>query len=158
MSDDQAAAVAAVERVAHGHARRPLVLTADRGRGKSTVLGIAAARLLMAGLPRITVVAPHRAAAATLFRHAMAHVGEMPQAVKDVTIGAGRLCFLSPPTAWRGCQTALAGDGRRAAAIPVSVLAQLLDHHNRMVFASTVHGYEGSGRGFELRPGPRWIG
>ena len=152
LSNDQAAAVAAVERVAHGHARRPLVLTADRGRGKSTVLGIAAARLLMAGLPRITVVAPHRAAATTLFRHAMAHAGEMPQGVKDVTIGAGRLCFRLPADCLAEVPDSLGlVMVDEAAAIPVSVLAKLLDHHNRLVFASTVHGYEGSGRGFELR-------
>jgi tRNA(Met) cytidine acetyltransferase len=42
LTAEQRGAVAAIERVAQGHARRPLVLTADRGRGKSTVLGIAA--------------------------------------------------------------------------------------------------------------------
>jgi tRNA(Met) cytidine acetyltransferase len=152
LSDDQAAAVAAVERVARGHARRPLVLTADRGRGKSTVLGVAAARLLTAGLPRITVVAPHRTAAATLFRHAMAHAGQPLHEVADVQIGAGQLCFRLPADC---LAEAPGGPGLvmvdEAAAIPVGVLAQLLEHHNRLVFASTVHGYEGSGRGFELR-------
>ena len=152
LSNDQAAAVAAVERVARGHARRPLVLTADRGRGKSTVLGVAAARLLAAGLPRITVVAPHRTAAATLFRHAMAHAGQSLHEVADVPIGTGQLCFRLPAD----CLAETPGGlglvmVDEAAAIPVSVLAQLLENHNRLVFASTVHGYEGSGRGFELR-------
>ncbi len=146
--------VGVVEQVAHGHARRPLVLTADRGRGKSTLLGVSAARLLRRGVARITVVAPGRAAVATLYRHARATAG-MPVdggIPAELRIGDGRLCFRLP-SEWRD------GDGAEsslvlvdeAAAIPVAQLVRLLRTANRLVFASTVHGYEGSGRGFELR-------
>jgi tRNA(Met) cytidine acetyltransferase len=151
-TDAQWAAVAAVERVAHGHARRPLVLTADRGRGKSTVLGIAAARLLIGGLPRITVVAPHRAAAETLFRHALAEAGIGPRAPGDVRVAGGTLRFRLPAECIDdadGLPGLLLVD--EAAAIPVGVLQRLLEVGNRLVFASTVHGYEGSGRGFDIR-------
>ncbi|MCW8832467.1 MAG: GNAT family N-acetyltransferase, partial [Colwellia sp.] len=38
-----------------------------------------------------------------------------------------------------------------AAAVPVYLLEELATHNHRMVFASTVHGYEGAGRGFTLK-------
>jgi tRNA(Met) cytidine acetyltransferase len=152
LTAEQQDAVAAIERVAHGHARRPLVLTADRGRGKSTVLGVAAARLLQGGLARVTVVAPGRAAVATLFRHALAALGRDGHAVADIEIGGGILCFRLPSecmtTAAKGLGLVLVDE---AAAIPVAVLNRLLAQSNRLVFSSTVHGYEGSGRGFDLR-------
>ena len=124
------------------------------GCGKSTLLGVSAARLLRQGLARVTVVAPGRAAAATLYRHARMSAG-MPAdggIPAELPIGSGRLCFRLPAE-WRP------SDGEasslvlvdEAAAIPVAQLVRLLRSANRLVFASTVHGYEGSGRGFELR-------
>jgi tRNA(Met) cytidine acetyltransferase len=144
LSEMQLQVVAAIERVAHGHAGRPLVLTADRGRGKSTALGVAAARLLAAGLPRISVVAAGRGAAETLLRHAAAG---LPGGAD-----AQRLRFMRPAEC-------LAEAGHdlglvlvdEAASVPVATLEALLERSRRLVFASTVHGYEGSGRGFELR-------
>jgi len=152
LTPEQESAVTAVERVAHGHGRRPLVLTADRGRGKSTVLGVAAARLLMNGVARVTVVAPGRAAVETLFRHARATAGVDGHGVADTAIGAGMLRFRLPSE----CLAGASGEPGlvmvdEAAVIPVAVLGSLLARSNRLIFASTVHGYEGSGRGFELR-------
>jgi tRNA(Met) cytidine acetyltransferase len=150
LNPDQQVLVAAIQRVAHGHARRPLVVLADRGRGKSTALGVAARELLHGGLRRVTVVAPGRAAVATLFRHALDAPAAAQAAVRDVAIGGGELCFRLPQELSDGGDPGLVLVDE-AAALPVAVLAQLLGATGRLVFATTVHGYEGSGRGFLLR-------
>ncbi|MEI8631520.1 hypothetical protein P4S72_04170 [Vibrio sp. PP-XX7] len=38
-----------------------------------------------------------------------------------------------------------------ASSIPVPMLQQLGERYNRIVFSTTIHGYEGCGRGFILK-------
>lgn len=149
---DQLTAVEALCRVAQGHRRRPLVLVSDRGRGKSAALGLAAARLLQAGLRRIVVTAPRLAAVEQLFQHVAAQLphGELGRGSLTLPEG-GELLFEPPDRVVQGeidCELLLVDE---AAAIPVSLLEPMLREHARIAFATTVHGYEGTGRGFELR-------
>ncbi len=141
---DQAAAVAAILKTAHGRARRPLVLTAHRGRGKSAALGLAAGRLLIDGERRILVTAPRRAAVVSLFRHAEALTASQSKSTE-------RLVFLSPDTIVADPPAADLLLVDEAAGIPTPLLERLLVQYPRIVFATTVHGYEGTGRGFEIR-------
>ena len=172
---DQAAAVAAILALARGRAHRPLVLTAHRGRGKSAALGIGAGRLLAAavadghratdtgqrsaprtgsGVPKprlILVTAPRRAAAESLFRHAALAWPAARDTGDGLAAGDAELRFAAPD--------ALAAEGPpaalllvdEAAGIPAPLLTALLGRYPRSVFATTVHGYEGTGRGFDLR-------
>ncbi|WP_292954289.1 MULTISPECIES: GNAT family N-acetyltransferase [unclassified Neptuniibacter] len=131
--------------------RRPVVLTADRGRGKSVALGIAAAQLSGLDYEQIVVTAPEYAAAEEIFL--MAH-----QLLPDYEYSKGLLCngdhsirFVEPEVAIRE-----SGEGQvllvdEAAAIPVPVLTKLLKRFPRIAFASTIHGYEGTGQGFSVR-------
>lgn len=147
---DQAAAVAALVRLARGRARRPLVLTADRGRGKSAALGLAAARLLAAGWPRIVVTGPRLDAATAVFAHAAAALPAAQATRGRLEIAGGVLEFVAPDALADAAPVPLLFVDE-AAALPAALLARLLAHHPRIAFASTVHGYEGSGRGFALR-------
>ena len=151
LGEEQAAAVAAVVHVVHGHRRRPLVLEADRGRGKSAALGIAAARLLRGGLARITVTAPRRSAVEPLFAHAERLLPGAHREDGSLCWHDARIDFLPPDELLRTPHETGLLLVDEAAAIPVPLLEALLRRHSRCAFATTVHGYEGTGRGFALR-------
>ncbi|MCP4595074.1 GNAT family N-acetyltransferase [Neptuniibacter sp.] len=131
--------------------RRPVVITADRGRGKSVALGIAAAQLSGLDYEEILITAPEFKAAEEAFL--MAH-----QLLPDYEFSRGLLKqnqhyirFVEPEQA-----ISEAGEGKillvdEAAAIPVPVLSKLLKSYTRIAFASTIHGYEGTGQGFAVR-------
>ncbi|WP_136066329.1 tRNA(Met) cytidine acetyltransferase TmcA [Modicisalibacter radicis] len=159
LSHDQAAAVRRLTRLRR---RRPLVLSADRGRGKSSALGIAAARRLQAGEREVWLTAPRPAAIEPVFarlgealpggrREAHAFHAELahgpvavrflaPDALSEALDGPG-IDPRSPPTLFVD----------EAAAIPAPLLGRWLAAFPRIAFATTVHGYEGTGRGFDLR-------
>jgi tRNA(Met) cytidine acetyltransferase len=176
---DQGRAVDAVLRTARGRAHRPLVLVAHRGRGKSAALGIAAGRLMASGASGILVTAPRRAACDALFHHAALAWPDAERHGGALVLGERSIRFLPPDLLCAALSARTrAGRERRAppgvlddagtadrargihgnlllvdeaAAIPVPLLTDLLVGHPRVVFATTVHGYEGTGRGFDLR-------
>ncbi len=107
------------------------LLNADRGRGKSTCLGLLASRL-QASL-RIIVTASSRQTAAPLLHQ-----------VADTE-------FFAPDRLLRICPPADLVIIDEAAMIPLSMLRQLCRVYSRLVMATTSGGYEGTGRGFMLR-------
>ncbi|WP_333608430.1 GNAT family N-acetyltransferase [Arsukibacterium sp.] len=137
---EQACAVAAIIKVATGHRRRPLLLLADRGRGKSAALGIAAAMLAQQGKSRIVITAPAAGQAAIALAHS-----------KFDAAGTLALNFWPIDQLLQQQPEADIVLVDEAAAIPSHLLQQLVTQYSRLVFASTVHGYEGTGRGFQLR-------
>ncbi len=141
LTKDQQEAVQAVTKVARGHRRRPLVLTADRGRGKSAALGIAAGRLLNGKIKSIIVTAPNKEAANVIFSQAEANTKKLDS----------RLKFIAPDELIEKQPDADLVLVDEAAAVPVPLLTRLLKRYARIAFATTVHGYEGAGRGFAVR-------
>ncbi|MDK2378010.1 tRNA(Met) cytidine acetyltransferase TmcA [Serratia fonticola] len=111
------------------------VLTAARGRGKSTVAG-----MLMANSPLTCwITGPSRAATDVASEWA-----------------AGRAQFWAPDALLQHCsEQGAEGVGwllvDEAAAIPGPLLQQLMDYFPRVLLTTTVQGYEGTGRGFLLK-------
>ncbi|MEZ9776507.1 GNAT family N-acetyltransferase [Vibrio sp. 10N.261.54.A5] len=151
--EQQNTAVELVKKVVSGHRKRPLILTADRGRGKSSTLGIAAAQLLVErhGF-NIVVTAPSVKAVEPVFSHASQGL-ESCEVVNATHIRhqGGSLRFVATDELLKSkpdCDLLLVDE---AAAIPIPMLKSMVDIYHRMVFSTTVHGYEGSGRGFGIK-------
>jgi tRNA(Met) cytidine acetyltransferase len=149
---EQNNAVQEIIKTVTGHRRRPLVLTANRGRGKSAALGIAAAQLLIdSRVKKILVCAPNKQATATLFRHANLILKSDHEQSFTTRANQGSIEFVAADTLldeYPQCDLLIIDE---AAALPVPILEALVIHYSRLVFATTLHGYEGSGRGFALR-------
>jgi tRNA(Met) cytidine acetyltransferase len=157
-TDDQVNAVHAFERLREsGHA---VVVEADRGRGKSSAAGLAAANLARDGQD-VLVTAPKYRNCAEIFRRAGALLSELdvavdrdrednPQSLRVAGDGGGRIRFTpvdAAVTLPESPDTVLVDE---AAALPVRRLESLLGAPS-VAFTTTVHGYEGAGRGFSVR-------
>jgi len=151
LTRDQAQAVAAVIRASDGKRRKPAVLISDRGRGKSAALGIAAARLLQQGRQRIIVTGPRRDSVSTLLDHAAQLLPGARRSAARIQLGEARIEYLAPDRISDQVDRADMVMVDEAAGIPLPGLALIIQHCSRLALATTVHGYEGTGRGFELR-------
>ena len=138
------------------------LITADRGRGKSALLGLLLAELqtrsdrssdnLTSEHQRnneFLISGPSKRATQVLRRHFHDAYG---QARSDRSVNAASLLNFCPPDELLASNvkaSLLIVD--EAAAIPLPMLKKLLRKFPRVILATTVHGYEGAGRGFEIR-------
>ena len=155
LSADQRDAVAECERLSE--AGTAVVLEADRGRGKSSAAGLAAAAFALDG-DSVAVTAPGYRNAAALFERAAEILGSMDVALGDDRDGGSRPCLHTPTGEIRFLPPREAVDADadvlfvdEAAAIPVRALTELSSVARGVCFSTTVRGYEGAGRGFDVR-------
>ena len=126
------------------------VITADRGRGKSAALGLIAAELMAATRIEVVVTAPGRGAVEPLFMILKQYPGARIISASELCIGASRVRFFLPDLLLTEKPDADLLLVDEAAAIPAPVLRQLLAYP-QVIYASTIHGYEGTGQGFAVR-------
>ncbi len=108
-----------------------VLLAADRGRGKSTLLG----RYAAACGQDFIVTAPSR-------RHAAVLLEQLPEDQRS---------FVAPDELVRRGQRVELLIIDEAAMLPYSLLQDCLELADRALLASTLNGYEGTGQGFRLR-------
>ncbi len=132
-----------------------VVVEADRGRGKSSAAGLAAASLALAGQD-ILVTAPTRASVQSFFDRARELLTTLPQITLEtespgrLETDAGRIRFEQPATAATLPEEPDTVFVDEAAAIPARLLEAFLAAR-AVAFTTTVRGYEGTGRGFAVR-------
>ncbi|TDT43926.1 tRNA(Met)-cytidine N(4)-acetyltransferase [Halospina denitrificans] len=137
-TSDQQSAVDAILALARETVPAPRVLRADRGRGKSAALGMAASRLVRESGCRVGITAARPSALGSFWDFIA------PESRDGVHFGAPDELLRNPPE----LDLLLVDE---AATLPVPMLSALVAHWPRMALATTVHGYEGTGRGFDLR-------
>ncbi|MBP1986150.1 tRNA(Met) cytidine acetyltransferase TmcA [Halolamina salifodinae] len=153
---DQADAVRELEALGNTAAESApaVIVEADRGRGKSSAAGLAAGALAREGRD-VLVTAPDRRGTYELFARARERLE-----AADALAGAGEnriaadsggcVRFARPPEAADLPDDPDAVVVDEAAALPVSLLERFLDGPP-VAFCTTVHGYEGAGRSFDVR-------
>lgn len=154
-SIDQKHAVLSIKKVITGHAKRPLIITADRGRGKSSAIGIAITELVRDKKLIIGITAPLRVNINEVFGHAASVAKKLGMPVKQeknvLTINGSTVTYFAPDELIRDSYSLDLLCIDEAAAIPAPMLLALTERYSRLVFSTTINGYEGTGRGFEIK-------
>jgi|BEDMetMinimDraft_2_1075160.scaffolds.fasta_scaffold02512_4 tRNA(Met) cytidine acetyltransferase len=143
-----------------GKGKYVLLVRANRGRGKSAILGICASALIYSSreFREIVVTSPYPDNVQTLFEFAVKGLESLGQKVKlkekegyivEVWSRKGKVFYLSPLSALKSKANIAIVD--EASGIPIPILLSIMRSFWRVVFSSTTHGYEGSGRAFAIR-------
>ncbi|MEM1628390.1 MAG: tRNA(Met) cytidine acetyltransferase TmcA [Desulfurococcaceae archaeon] len=143
--------------------KKVFVLTADRGRGKSCAIGIGIVGLIhllkrVKPRPRVLVTSPSPSNVQSLMMLASKVLDKLGYKY-NIIKREGHVVELHGEgfsiEYWEPLVIPkLRGDivvVDEAAGIPVPLLYKILDKHDRIIYSSTIHGYEGAGRGFSVR-------
>jgi len=143
--------------------RRSIVIISDRGRGKSSAVGIGLVGLIIElskvkNKIRIGVTARAPLNVAQLMKMAMETLDAMKIPYRVVRRGKRvieikgekfSIEYWEPSVIPRlGVDIAVVDE---AAGLPVDILWRIWESTDRSIFTTTIHGYEGAGRGFTVR-------
>lgn len=136
------------------------IIQADRGRGKSSLLGLLSANLLLRTKSsfKIIVTAPLLDSVETLFLHcktSLENTGlEVNSGHSEIHFSDRAIRFIAPDKLMLEQPDADLLLVDEAAAIPIQMLKPIVSTYKKAIFSTTVHGYEGTGRGFEYKLKP----
>jgi tRNA(Met) cytidine acetyltransferase len=149
-----------IKRCSLGHAKRPLMIIGDRGRGKSTVLAFACASLLYFQKKRIFISAPKKSTLSVFYRHLENELKKLMLDERPLSNTSHHHCLESIQSniQFKAIDDLLSHPERcdlliidEAASVPIHVLKPIIQFYHRFVLSSTVTGYEGNGRGLEIK-------
>jgi len=143
--------------------KKVIVITADRGRGKSCAVGIGLIGLAhelrrVKHRVRILVTAPNLSNVQSLMELALKAAEKLnlkPKVIRrgglilEIQGDGFSLEYWEPAVIPKMQADIVAVD--EASGIHVPMLHKIWKAHQRLVFAATIHGYEGAGRGFNIR-------
>ena len=142
--------------------KQVLVITANRGRGKSAVLGLGIAGIVsqwreIGRRRRVIVTAPEPGNVDVLFDFLVRGLEALGLEYREEKVSESRRIHVDKVSV--GYMKPYEVPAKRrdmtvvdeAAGIPVPLLFRILDCSERAIYSSTIHGYEGAGRGFSVR-------
>ncbi len=163
LTQDQSEVITAVLEMIKSNEPQAFVIIANRGRGKSAAIGLGIALIAEYAEKnnkriKIAVTAPQYTGVKTLIEfiiRGLDSLGLRYWIKKDknyITMVKTRRIkiFYVKPT----IIPSISADVKvidEAASIPVTLLLRIVNSSKRTIFSTTVHGYEGSGRGFSIR-------
>ncbi|WP_457620477.1 tRNA(Met) cytidine acetyltransferase TmcA [Methanopyrus sp.] len=159
-TEDQFRALIRFEELLEANDKTALILTADRGRGKSALLGIAVAGAgATTDVYDVVVTASEPENVAVLFEFLLKALRELGIEYDVERDDDGNITYVETDdfvveyerpsdAAEIECDLMVVDE---AASIHVPILERILDNNDKVVYSSTIHGYEGAGRGFSVR-------
>lgn len=150
-SEDQRDAVESIVDMLQSNREACCVLTSGRGRGKSSALGFIANELLQNSECKLLISAPKLSVADPLFFHLQRQCPQGSRKRAEFVFQQSKLKFIAPDFLLETLPEADVLLIDEAAVIPLSMLQKLLQYYPKIVFSTTTHGYEGTGRGFVLK-------
>ncbi|MFX1285196.1 MAG: GNAT family N-acetyltransferase [Promethearchaeota archaeon] len=137
------------------------ILVANRGRGKSASIGLSISQVLSKQRMhsyKVVISSPHLTNVQTLFEflskgltseEVIFHELKQDSWVSGIKTSSGaKITYLWPSEISKNLRTDLFVVDE-AAAIPVEILKEIIKVKAKKIFVSTIHGYEGAGRGFQ---------
>ncbi|RMF30860.1 MAG: tRNA(Met) cytidine acetyltransferase, partial [Candidatus Nitrosothermus koennekii] len=136
-----------------------IVLKANRGRGKSAVLGLAIAGMILNyDISKILITAPEAENIQTIFEFIMKALDSkgikysnrmVDNLIVELKYYDKKVLYKKPLGALEEKADIIIID--EAAGISIPLLLGLMKRYHKAIYSSTIHGYEGAGRGFSIR-------